>query len=123
MADAPLSFERISGNQTLVVPCGFKFAETPAPFRFTLETEKDNGRLTSMKLVGQDVMRSEAEVLSLNETIMEFIKKTPGKSGSAIAKAIGKRKDYVLTALNGLFTAGRVDGIPRGNGTLWLLKN
>ena len=123
IADSPLSFERISDNQTLVVPCGFKHSETPEPFRFTLKTEHKDSRLVSMRLEGADVLRSEAEALSINEAILEFIKKAPGKSGSAIATAIGKRKDHVLVALKQLLVSGRVDGVERGKSTLWFLRS
>jgi hypothetical protein len=123
IADAPLSFERLNDEQTLVVPCGFKFSETPPPFTFSLKTVKEGIRLVSLQLIGEDVDKDEAAGLALNEPILEFIKKSPGKSGSAIATAIGKRKDDVLAALSRLQAAGKVDAVKKGNANLWLPRS
>lgn len=122
IADSPLSFERLNDNQALVVPCGFKFSETPAPFRFTIKAVNEAGRLVSLQLSGEDINVDDAVTLALEERILQLLKGGSGMSGNSITKACRARREAVSTALDRLFEAGQVDSVTKGNTVSWFVR-
>jgi hypothetical protein len=123
IADSPLSFERLNDSQTLVVPSGFKFLETPAPFRFTIKAVNEGGRLVSLQLIGEDIDVDDAASLALEERILQLLKESPGgMSGNSITKACRARRESVSNALDRLFEAGNVDSVKRGKTVSWFLR-
>ena len=124
IADSPLSFERLNDSETLVVPCGFKFSETPEPFRFTIKAINEAGQLVSMQLIGQDVSVDDATSLALGERILHLLRESPGgMSGNSLAKACRTRRESVSDTLDRLLEIGTIDAIKTGKTTKWFLRS
>jgi hypothetical protein len=118
-SDCPVHLEPAGRDRTLVVPEDFKHGTDPASFSFRIE--EDEGR-TWARVVGEDVAAEDVGTMAIQERILDYLRTTPGASGSSVTRALRAGKGAVLGALATLEAAGKVDSVDGKRGTAWFLN-
>jgi putative DNA primase/helicase len=122
-SECPIAFEPAGENRSLVIPEDYKFSIDPKPFTFRIE--EDAERKVWARLVGEDSTTEEAQNLTVDQKVLDYVTEHRGTSGSAVAKGCQIGKEIALAALDRLRKAEKLDSVKpdkKGKATTWFAR-